>query len=152
MAVVIIGVLILLVSGQSNEKKLEIFKNYPFSLYDEIVKPFRILERGKLTCTFTELMMISSVDIYLTDLSPSDDVDFSSGPRYFQITNQYEQIDPFELGRGEYAFVFDGRGARYSGKYSLEFESIEYPRGKYWIWGLAYIQVGISIILLGLTR
>jgi hypothetical protein len=149
--VILFGVLILICSGWASDKKREIYKNYPFNGFERIVKPFRIQDKGKLTCTISDLVFASGVRIFLTDLFPSIDIDYTWGPRYFQTSKQGNQILSKNLGRGEYALVIDGEGAHYDGKFSLEFKSREYPNEKYSAWGLALIEIGASMMLLGLA-
>jgi hypothetical protein len=115
------------------------------------VKPFRLQERGKLICTFSDLSIVSGVRIFLTDLFPSIDLDYTWGPRYFQITHTNQESEPTELGRGEYAFVVDGNGSRYDGKFTLEFEYDVFPKEKWANWGLAFIESGVAIALVGIA-
>ena len=149
--VILVGTAVLLISGFPSDRKRTIFKDYPFGGHEGIVKPFRLQERGKLTCTLSDLNMVSGVRIFLTDLFPSIDIDYTWGPRYFQITNKNQQPETIDIGRGEYAFVIDSRGARYDGRFSIVFEYKEYPREKFAAWGLALIEVGAAMSLVGIA-
>lgn len=147
--VLFVGIAVLFISGVPRDRKRIIYKDYPFSGHEGLVKPFRLQERGKLTCTLSELAMVGGVRIFLTDLFPSVDIDYTWPPRYFQITNQNQQPEPIDLGRGEYAFIVHSQGSRYEGKVTIEFESKEYPNEKWANWGLAFIESGIAITLVG---
>jgi hypothetical protein len=152
-AVILVGIMILIISGSPVEKKREIYSNYPFNGSSERVKvkPFRLFHRGMLTCTFTNIWGASGFRIYLTDLFPSMEIEHTWGPRYFQITREDTQEENHELGSGEYALVIDKRNGNVSGKFSLVVKYREYPRERLANWGLAAIDVGAVFLAVGLS-
>ena len=150
--VVLIGTFILFISGLPLEEKRVIYQDSPFGgIKDYIVKPFRIPSKGKVTCTFSNIAGAATFRIFLTDLFSGLDIDYTWGPRYFEISQHSDQKVSVNLGRGEYALVIDNRNLAVSGKFSLEMEYKEYPREKYAAWGLALIEVGAAMSLVGIA-
>jgi len=150
--VVFIGVLILLISGKPSEKKRQIYEDSPFGgIQGYIVKPFRIQRKGTVACTFSNIAGSERFRIFLTDLFAGLDIDYTWGPRYFEITEHGEQKVLVDIGSGEYALVIDNRNLDVSGKFSIEFSHKEYPLEKFAAWGLALIEVGASMSLVGIA-
>ena len=119
LAIVIIGAIILLISGQPSEKKREIFKNFPLRKPGPgvIVKPFRIPVNGKLTCAFSNIVGASGFQIYLSDFFTLMNVDYRRGPKYFLTTKQGDYKIQADLGVGEYSLVIDSRQGRVDGNF-----------------------------------
>ena len=78
-------------------------------------------------------------------------IDYTWGPRYFQIAKEGSHTISSDLSRGEYALVIDTRGGSAKGKFSLEYDYHVYPRERLANWGLAFIEVGAAIFVLGLA-
>jgi hypothetical protein len=148
--VFLVGVAVLFISGYPSDRKRTIYKEYPFSGFgDIIVKPFRLQSKGKATFTIWNIAGSAHFRIFLTDFFAGENVQFTYGPRYFQISEHGEYNIPVELGRGEYAFCIDNRRDSVSGKFTLEFEYKEYPRERFANWGLALIESGVAMTLVG---
>ena len=150
--IIILGVLILLYSSRPSERKRQIYLDSPFGgIQDFIVKPFRLFGKGLATFSFTHIAGAQNFRIFLTDLFAGLKVDYTWGPRYFEKTEHGDQIFEVDLGRGEFALVIDNRKREVSGRFSLEFKNQEYPNEKYSAWGLALIEIGASMTLVGIV-
>jgi hypothetical protein len=95
---------------------------------------------------------IPSFKGYLTDLYTNIEMDYSYGPRYLE----FSQIGPIsktlDLKIGEYNLIFESSGeSEILVEFSISLIYPDYPYSKYVDWALAFVDIGVSMLLVGLT-
>jgi hypothetical protein len=94
----------------------------------------------------------ASFNVYLTDLYANVDMDYSYGPRYLESCQLGKVDKSLDLKIGDYNLVFEGSGdSEIIVKYSVNLIYPEKPYSKYVDWALAFVDIGVSMLLVGLT-
>ena len=89
---------------------------------------------------------------YLTDLYANIDLDYSYGPRYLEFNQLGSYDKTLDLKIGEYNLIFKNTGeSEILVKYSVSLIYHDKPYSKYIDWALAFVDIGASMLLVGLT-
>lgn len=95
---------------------------------------------------------VPSFNVYLTDLYANTDMDYSFGPRYMESRKIGIVDETLDLKVGEYNLIFDClEGSEIVVTYSVYLIYHDYPNSKYVDWALALVDIGASMLLVGLT-
>jgi hypothetical protein len=94
-----------------------------------------------------------SFNAYMTDLYANVDMDYTYGPRYLEVNQLGEVNKTLDLKIGEYNLIFECSDAcaRILVEYSVNLIYPDYPYSKYVDWALAFVDIGVSMLLVGLT-
>lgn len=153
----LIGAVIGLVFSKREESEVvNIFENQNLSLSDRFIQPFRMHQNGKVHIKFSVNIDVHddcSFKMYLTDLYANMDISYSYGPRYIESNNQGMFEKTLDLKIGEYNLVFEKNPSENSIEivYSIALRYLYEPNAKYTDWALAFIDIGVSMLLVGLT-
>ena len=154
----LIGAFIVLAYSKKEENEvIKIFHNQSFTLTDRFIQPFRMHQNGEIKIQIDSKLnnkteTAPSFNVYLTDLYANVDMDYSYGPRYLEV-NQLGKVDKkLDLKIGEYNLVFECSDMlEVLVEYSVNLIYHDYPYSKYVDWALAFVDIGVSMLLVGLT-
>ena len=144
-------------SKKVEKENIEIFQNQEFTLTDSFIQPFRMHQNGEIHIeleakTKDALEAQPSFKVYLTDLYANIDLDYSYGPRYLEFRELGAFKKSLDLKIGEYNLIFkNSSNSEILIKYSIELSYSENPYSEYVDWSLAFIDIGVSMLLVGLT-
>ena len=93
----------------------------------------------------------TSFSVYLTDLYANINMDYSYGPRYFESRKLGLINKTLDLKIGEYNLIFENSGLDILVEYSVSLIYPDYPFSQYVDWALAFVDIGVSMLLVGLT-
>ena len=154
----LIGAVIGLVYSKQEEREVvNIFENQNLSLLGEFIQPFRMHQNGKVHIKQSANMYVydgeNSFKVYLTDLYANMDISYSYGPRYLESNNLGTFEKTLDLKIGEYNLVFEKTPSDNNIEivYSISLRYLYEPNSKYTDWALAFIDIGVSMLLVGLT-
>jgi hypothetical protein len=154
----LIGAFIGLAYSKKEEYEvIKIFQDHSFILSDRFIQPFRMHQNGEIVLQLDSKIKnkekgISSFNVYLTDLYANVDMDFSYGPRYLELNQLGRTSKTLDLKIGEYNLIFkSSSSSEIFIKYSLSLIYPDYPYSKYVDWALAFVDIGVSMLLVGLT-
>jgi hypothetical protein len=154
----LIGAFIGLAYSKKEEQEIiKIFQKQVFTLTDRFIQPFRMHQNGEINVQIeskindkTENPVIFNV--FLTDLYANIDIDYSYGPRYLEISQLGKVDKSLDLKIGEYNLIFEGSGdSEILVEYNVNLIYPEKPFSKYVDWALAFVDIGVSMLLVGLT-
>ncbi len=161
---ILIGFLMLLGAfiGLAYSKKeeletIKIFQKQAFTLTDRFIQPFRMHQNGEINIqidskTNNKMETPASYNVYLTDLYANVDMDYSYGPRYMEFSQLGKVDKTLDLKIGEYNLIFECSGdSEILVEYSVNLIYPDYPFSKYVDWALAFVDIGVSMLLIGLT-
>jgi len=144
-------------SKKEENETIKIFQNQTFTLTDRFIQPFRMHQNGDITIQINSKIINKTVtpanfNIYLTDLYANVDLDYSYGPRYMEFKQLGKVIKTLDLKIGEYNLIFEcSVGSEILVEYSVYLIYPEKPYSKYVDWALAFVDIGVSMLLVGLT-
>lgn len=155
----LIGAFIGLVYSKKEEQEvIKIFQDQTFSLLDQFIQPFRMHQNGeiniKLDAKDTDDFekQAPNFKAYLTDLYANIDLDYSYGPRYLEFNQLGSYDKTLDLKIGEYNLIFKNTGmSEIHLKYSVSLIYQDKPYSKYIDWALSFVDIGASMLLVGLT-
>ena len=129
-----------------------------FTLSDRFVQPFRMHQNGELNVQLDAKVKndlekpVPSFKTYLTDLYANIDLDYSYGPRYLEFNQLGSFEKTLDLKIGDYNMIFENSGeSDIIIKFGLSLIYPDYPNRNYIDWALAFVDIGISMLLVGLT-
>jgi len=155
----LIGAFIGLIYSKKEEQEvITIFQDQTFALSDLFIQPFRMHQNGEINIQLNakdkngfdkESPHFKS---YLTDLYANIDMDYSYGPRYLEFNQLGIYDKTLDLKIGEYSLIFKNSGdSEILVKYSVSLIYSDNPYSKYIDWALAFVDIGASMLLVGLT-
>ena len=156
----LVGAFIGLAYSKKEENEIiEIFQEQERTLTNQYIQPFRMHKNGEIRFQLSAkkqeniIKETTSFRVYLTDLYANIDLDYSYGPRYLEISQPGEYNKTLSLKIGEYNVVFEKEPTEpdIHIKYSLSLNYPQYPYSKYTDWALAFVDIGVSMLLVGLT-
>jgi hypothetical protein len=154
----LIGAFIGLAYSKKEEYEvIKIFQDHSFSLSDRFIQPFRMHQNGEINIQLDSKINnkgkgITSFNVYLTDLYANVDMDYSYGPRYLELSQLGRTSKTLDLKIGEYNLIFRNSGpSEILIEYSVSLIYPDYPYSKYVDWALAFVDIGVSMLLVGLT-
>jgi hypothetical protein len=145
-------------SKREERETIQIFQEHGFTLTSRFVQPFRMHQNGEINILLDAKVkneseeQVPSFKAYLTDLYSNIELDYSYGPRYFEFNQlgSFEKI--IDLKIGDYNIIFENSGeSDILVKFGLILIYPDYPNRKYIDWALAFIDIGVSMLLVGLT-
>ena len=155
---VLIGAFIgLAYSKKEEHENIKIFQKQTFNLVNQFIQPFRMHQNGQINIEVDSKIKNKtetqpSFNAYLTDLYANIDMDYSYGPRYFEISQLGTVNKALDLKIGEYNLIFEcSGGSEILVEYSINLIYPDYPYSKYVDWALAFVDIGVSMLLVGLT-
>jgi len=164
--ILIIGGLLMLVgafiglvySKKEEQEVIKIFKEQTFTLSDRFIQPFRMHQNGEINIQLDANdkagfeKQSPYFKAYLTDLYANIDMDYSYGPRYLEFNQLGSYDKTLDLKIGEYNLIFKNSGeSEILVKYSVSLIYPDKPYSKYIDWALAFVDIGASMLLVGLT-
>ena len=163
--ILIIGGFLMLIGafiGLAYSKKEEhetnkIFQKQAFTLTDRFIQPFRMHQNGEINIQIDSKINNETenppiFNVYLTDLYANIDMDYSYGPRYLEFSQLGTVNKTLDLKIGEYNLIFECSGdSEIFIEYSVSLIYPDYPFSKYVDWALAFVDIGVSMLLVGLT-
>jgi len=154
----LIGAFIGLAYSKKEENEIiKIFHKQTFTLTDQFIQPFRMHQNGEINIqidskTSNKTETATSFNVYLTDLYANIDMDYSYGPRYIEVSQLGKVNKTLDLKIGEYNLIFDCQDlSEILVEYSVNLIYPDYPHSKYVDWALAFVDIGVSMLLVGLT-
>ena len=154
----LIGAFIGLAYSKKEENEvIKIFHNQAFTLTDRFIQPFRMHQNGEIKIQIDSKLnnkteTAPSFNVYLTDLYANVDMDYSYGPRYLEVSQLGKVNKTLDLKIGEYNLVFECSDMlEVLVEYSVNLIYHDYPYSKYVDWALAFVDIGVSMLLVGLT-
>ena len=157
-SVMLIGAFLgLAYSKKVETETIKIFQNEKITLSDRYIQPFRMHQNGEVRIQLevkkTDSTEDTSFKSYLTDLYANTDLHYSYGPTYLEF-NQLGAFDKtIDLKMGEYNMVYnknlDEKDIDIT--YSITLHYSKRPYSLYNDWALAFIDIGVSMLLVGLT-
>lgn len=162
----VVGGLLLLVGAfiglaYSKKEENEIIKVFPeqkITLRNQFIQPFRMHQNGKIKFQLSakkqdQVEENHPFEVYLTDLYANIDMDYSYGPRYLEFSQLGKYEKTIDLKIGEYNIVFKKNPKINDLQiiYSLSVDYPQYPYSQYTDWALAFVDIGASMLLVGLT-
>ena len=155
----LIGAFIGLAYSKREEREvIKIFQKNTFTLSDRFIQPFRMHQNGEINVQLDSKIInetdkgIPSFKGYLTDLYANIDMDYSYGPRYLEFSRLGAINMSLDLKIGEYNLIFESSGeSEILVEFSVSLIYPEYPFSKYVDWALAFVDIGVSMLLVGLT-
>ena len=154
----LVGAFIGLAYSKKEEKEtIKIFQKQAFTLTDRFIQPFRMHQNGEINIQIDSMINnqtknTSSFNVYLTDLYARVDMDYSYGPRYLESSQLGTVNKTLDLKIGEYNLIFECSGeSEILVEYSVNLIYPDYPFSKYVDWALAFVDIGVSMLLVGLT-
>ena len=137
---------------------IKIFKDHSFLLADRFIQPFRMHQNGEIKLQLNSEIKneiegeIPHFKVYLTDLYANIDMDYSYGPRYLELSKLGKTNKTLDLKIGEYNLIFESSGeSKILVEYSVSLIYPDNPYSKYVDWALAFVDLGVSMLLVGLT-
>ena len=125
---------------------------------EPFIKPFRMHQNGRvevqieLSKVYPESKYQPYIHAYVTDLFSDTQTDVTYGPRYlvhYGIDNYHESTD---LKIGDYVLILRSQsGSGINVHYVIQSQYPKYPHSKWTDWALAFIEAGISMLLVGVT-
>lgn len=155
----LVGAFIGLVYSKKEEQEvIPIFQDQTFTLSDRFIQPFRMHQNGEINIKL-EANNKASVEkqnqhfkAYLTDLYANIDLAYSYGPRYLEFNQLGSYDKTLDLKIGEYNLIFQNSGeSEIQLHYSVSLIYLDKPFSKYVDWALAFVDIGASMLLVGLT-
>jgi hypothetical protein len=155
----LIGAFIGLAYSKKEENEvIKIFQEQSFTLTDRFVQPFRMHQNGDIhfhvdSRAKDEVGEDEPVfNAYLTDLYANIELAYSYGPRYMEYNRLGSFSKTLDLKIGEYNLIFENLGTvDIFVNYDIYLIYPEYPYSKYVDWALAFVDIGVSMLLVGLT-
>ena len=154
----LIGAFIGLAYSKKEENEvIKIFHNKAFTLTDRFIQPFRMHQNGEINIQIDSKIKnktetTPSFNMYLTDLYANVEMDYSYGPRYLEVSQLGRVNKTLDLKIGEYNLVFECSDMlEVLVEYSVNLIYHDYPYSKYVDWALAFVDIGVSMLLVGLT-
>jgi hypothetical protein len=144
-------------SKKEENETIKIFQNQTFTLTDRFIQPFRMHQNGDITIQINSKInnkteTPANFNVYLTDLYANIDLDYSYGPRYMEFSQLGKVIKTLDLKIGEYNLIFEcSADSEILVEYSVNLIYPEKPYAKYVDWALAFVDIGVSMFLVGLT-
>ena len=144
-------------SKREEHETIKVFHKQSFTLTDRFIQPFRMHKNGEINIqieskTNNETETEPSFNVYLTDLYANVDMDYSYGPRYLEVSQLGKVNKTLDLKIGEYNLVFECSDmSEILVEYSVNLIYPDYPYSKYVDWALAFVDIGVSMLLVGLT-
>jgi hypothetical protein len=144
-------------SKKEENETIKIFQNQTFTLTDRFIQPFRMHQNGDITIQINSKInnkteTPANFNVYLTDLYANIDLDYSYGPRYMEFSQLGKVIKTLDLKIGEYNLIFEcSADSEILVEYSVNLIYPERPYSKYVDWALAFVDIGVSMLLVGLT-
>ena len=156
---ILVGALIGLAYSKKEEYEvIKIFQERELTLSDRFILPFRMHHNGEIHVQLLAKMedgveeQDSPFKAYLTDLYANIDMLYSYGPKYLEH-NQLGALDKtLNLKIGDYNLIFRNSGN--SGillDYTVSLIYPDYPYEKFVDWSMAFVDIGVSMLLVGLT-
>lgn len=158
-SIMLIGAFIDLAYSKKEETEIiKIFQNARISLSDRFIQPFRMHQNRAVRVQLSVKKTDSTVGdtnfkSYLTDLYSNIDLHYSYGPKYLEF-NQFGIYDKMlDLKIGEYNLVFDTKPDErdIDIMYIISLHYSNDPYSSFIDWALAFIDIGVSMLLVGLT-
>ena len=155
----LVGAFIGLVYSKKEEQEvILIFQEQTFTLSDQFIQPFRMHQNGEINIQLDANdnagfeKQSPYFKAYLTDLYANIDMDYSYGPRYLEFNQLGSYEKTLDLKIGEYNLIFKNSGEpEILVKYSVSLIYPDSPYSKYIDWALAFVDIGASMLLVGLT-
>ena len=153
----LIGAFIGLAYSKKEEHEIiKIFHKQAFTLTDRFIQPFRMHQNGEINIQIDSKIKneeeATSFSVYLTDLYANINMDYSYGPKYFEFSKLGSINNTLDLKIGEYNLIFENsNGTDIFVEYSVSLIYPDYPFSKYVDWALAFVDIGVSMLLVGLT-
>ena len=154
----LIGAFIGLAYSKKEENEvIKIFHNQSFTLTDRFIQLFRMHQNGEIKIQIDSKLnnkteTAPTFNVYLTDLYANVDMDYSYGPRYLEVSQLGKVNKTLDLKIGEYNLVFECSDMlEVLVEYSVNLIYHDYPYSKYVDWALAFVDIGVSMLLVGLT-
>ena len=144
-------------SKKEEQETIKIFKKEGFTLTDRFIQPFRMHQNGEINIQIDSTInnkteTPASYSVYLTDLYANVDMDYSYGPRYLEFSQLGKVSKTLDLKIGEYNLIFEcSADSEILVEYSVNLIYPDYPFSKYVDWALAFVDIGVSMLLVGLT-
>jgi len=144
-------------SKKEENETIKIFHKQTFTLKDRFIQPFRMHQNGEINIQIDSKInnkteTTPSFNVYLTDLYANVDMDYSYGPRYLEVSQLGEVNKKLDLKIGEYNLIFEcSESSEILVEYSVNLIYPDYPYSKYVDWALAFVDIGVSMLLIGLT-
>lgn len=144
-------------SKKEEHETIKIFHKQAFTLKDRFIQPFRMHQNGEINIqiesnTNNETETEPNFNVYLTDLYANIDMDYSYGPRYLEVSQLGKVTKTLDLKIGEYNLIFECSDlSDILVEYSVNLIYPDYPFSKYVDWALAFVDIGVSMLLVGLT-
>ena len=155
----LVGAFIGLVYSKKEEQEvIKIFQEQTFTLSDRFIQPFRMHQNGEINIQLDANdkngfeKQSPNFKAYLTDLYANIDMDYSYGPRYLEFNQLGAYEKTLDLKIGEYNLIFKNSGeSEILVRYSVSLIYPDNPYSKYIDWALAFVDIGASMLLVGLT-
>ena len=144
-------------SKKEEFETINIIKNHVFTLSDRFVQPFRMHQNGEIKIwvdseSDNPVDGASGFNVYLTDLYANVNMGYSYGPKYLEFDQLGSVEKTLDLKIGEYNLIFENlHESDISVEYSVNLIYPDYPYSKYVDWALAFVDIGVSMLLVGLT-
>ena len=144
-------------SKKEEHEIIKIFQKQVFTLTDRFIQPFRMHQNGEINIQLDSKIKndeeeeTTSFSVYLTDLYANINMDYSYGPRYFESSKLGLINKTLDLKIGEYNLIFENSGLDILVEYSVSLIYPDYPFSQYVDWALAFVDIGVSMLLVGLT-
>ena len=143
-------------SKKEEHEVIKIFQKQGFTLTDRFIQPFRMHQNGEINIQINSKSKNEEeavfFNVYLTDLYANINMDYSYGPRYFEFSKLGSINKTLDLKIGEYNLIFEtSDGSDIFVDYSVSLIYPDYPFSKYVDWALAFVDIGVSMLLVGLT-
>ena len=138
---------------------IKIFQDQSFTLSDRFIQPFRMHQNGEIFIQLNSRIKNNEKEkgaplfkVYLTDLYANVGMEYSYGPRYLELSQLGQTSKTLDLKIGEYNLIFESSGVpEILIDYSVSLLYPDYPYSKYVDWALAFVDIGVSMLLVGLT-
>jgi hypothetical protein len=155
----LVGAFVGLVYSKKEEQEvIKIFQEQIFTLNDRFIQPFRMHQNGEVNIQLDandkteDKNQSPNFKAYLTDLYANIEMDYSYGPRYIEFNQLGSYDETLDLKIGEYNLIFMNSGtSEILVKYSVSLIYHDKPYSKYIDWALAFVDIGASMLLVGLT-
>ena len=144
-------------SKKEEFETINIIENHVFTLSDRFVQPFRMHQNGEIKIwvdseSDNPVDGASGFNVYLTDLYANVNMGYSYGPKYLEFDQLGSVEKTLDLKIGEYNLIFENlHESDISVEYSVNLIYPDYPYSKYVDWALAFVDIGVSMLLVGLT-
>ncbi len=143
-------------SKKEEHKVIKIFQKHAFTLSDRFIQPFRMHQNGEINIQLDAKVtndlekQVPTFRTHLTSLYANIDMDYSYGPRYLEFSQLGTLNKTLDLKIGEYNLIFEKTGdSEIQVEYSVSLIYHDYPYSKYVDWALAFVDIGVSMLLVG---